>query len=284
VLARAELRAWVLDAASGTVLHEIPLSPDAPDAVEPAAGSPDPTRGPASTHPVWAADGVSFYAEDNRNLRLLRVDAATGTVVGAVRLPSPAHMVYPDPQGARVYALCDGASVAVLDAPLAGVLAELPLSLARDESGELHHASFDATGQRLFVANMGTGRPRGGHSVHVLDTERLVWVGRLEARAGAGHPRLSPDGARLFVVNHSDPRISVFDVERLAPAGEALLPEVRAMGHGCCFSADGRCFWAVSSSAGIAYAVDTSTLAVVARLPVGAESQDFVRTWSDASA
>ena len=39
----------------------------------------------------------------------------------------------------------------------------------------------------------------------------LRLVARLEAAAGAGHPVLSPDGARLFVVNHSAPRLHVFD-------------------------------------------------------------------------
>jgi hypothetical protein len=56
------------------------------------------------------------------------------------------------------------------------------------------------------------------------------------------------------------------------------------MGHGCFFTEDGRFFWAVSNSAGIAYAVDTAALSVVAQLAVGAESQDIARSWSDASA
>jgi DNA-binding beta-propeller fold protein YncE len=288
VLARAELRAWVLDAATGALLHEVPLATDEPI----TAGSVDEQQGgPASTHPVWAADGVTFYAEDNRAVRLLRVDAAAGNVVGAAHLPSPVHMVYTGKGDTRVFALCGGnpsagipPSVAVLDSTLDAMTADVPIPLARGETGELHHAAFDTDGRRLFVANMGTGRPRGGHSLHVLDTERLSWSARLEARAGAGHPRLSPDGTRLFVVNHSDPRISVFDVERLHLVGEATLPDVRSMGHGCFFTEDGRYFWVISNSAGTAYAVDTATLGVVARLPIGAESQDIARSWSDATA
>jgi YVTN family beta-propeller protein len=283
VLGRTRLIAWVLDAATGVLLAEVPL-----DAGLAPAVAPD---GPLSTHPVWAPDGRHFYAQDNARRRLVRVDAAAGTVAGSIALPSPAHMAYVTPDGARVYALCvgtpDGAvppSVAVIDAATDRVLADVPVPLAAGESGELHHAALDLGRGRLYVANMGQGRPRGGRSVHVLDLGRLALIARLEAGAGAGHPVLSPDGARLFVVNHSAPRVSVYDAERLAPVAEVALPGARGMGHGCFFTPDGRDFWAVSTTAGAAYAIDTATLTVVAQVPTGPNCQDIAHTWRDAYA
>jgi DNA-binding beta-propeller fold protein YncE len=223
--------------------------------------------------------------------RLVRVDAVLGQVVARVPLPTLAHMVYVAPDSARAYALCVGAperreppSVAVLDTAGDYLVANVPVPLAEGESGELHHATFDATGQRLFVANLGQGRPRGGHSVHVLDTNSLTLVGRLQAAAGAGHPVLSPDGARLFVVNHSAPRISVFDTERLQPVAEVALPGARGMGHGCFFTPDGRHFWAVSNTAGAAFAIDAATLVAVAQVPTGPNCQDIAHDWRDAYA
>jgi YVTN family beta-propeller protein len=289
VLGRSELVAWVLEAATGALRYEIPLAA----APVPANAPP----GPRSTHPVWSPDSASFYAEDNAHASLVRVDALRGVVAATVALPSLAHMAYVDAAGARVYALCVGApasagrdgrgvppSVAVLDAAGDRLLADVPVPLAAGESGELHHATFDAAGRRLFVANLGQGRPRGGRSVHVLDTHALRLVARLEADAGAGHPVLSPDGTRLFVVNHSAPRLSVFDAERLVPVGEVGLPGARGMGHGCFFTADGGHFWAVSNTAGAAYAVDTATLAVVAQVPTGPNCQDIAHSWRDAYA
>lgn len=283
VLGRADLVAWLIDAADGTVLHQVTLG----ELPEGRGSGGD--EAPFGTHPVWAADGRSFYSEDSVNARIVRVDAEAGAVAAAVALPSPAHMLYPDPARPRLYALCTGdaargepAAVCVLDAADSRVIATLPVPLAEGESGELHHGCFDAAGLRFFVANMGTGRPRGGHSVHMLDLDSLSFTGRMEARAGAGHPILSPDGRRLFVVNHAAPLISVFDVETLKPAGEAVLPGVRTMGHGCLFSEDGRDFWAVSNSAGAAYAIDVQTLNVVGRVPTGAGTQEIARTWGDA--
>jgi YVTN family beta-propeller protein len=288
VLGRARLVAWIFDAAAGTLRHEVALNE--------APLPNDPPPGPRSTHPVWAPDSASFYAEDNPHAALVRVDALRGTVAARIPLPSLAHMAYLDASGSRVYALCVGSvaeaeatvvtppSVAVIDAASDRVLADVPIPLAADESGELHHAAFDASGRHLFVANLGQGRPRGGRSVHVLDTTTLRLVARLEAGAGAGHPVLSPDGRRLFVVNHSAPRLSVFDAERLEPVGTVDLPGARGMGHGCFFTADGATFWAVSNTAGAAYAVDTARLAVVAQVPTGPNCQDIAHDWRDAYA
>ncbi len=287
VLGRDRLVAWVLDAATGAVQHAVPLG-DAP----PAAGPP----GPRSTHPVWAPDGASFYAQDNVHAALVRVDPRAGAVVARLPLPSPAHMAYVAPDGARVYALCVGAapgsgtggavppSVAVLDASSGRLIADVPIPLAEGETGELHHAALDVARRRLLIANLGQGRPRGGHSVHVLDTDSLRLVARLEAGAGAGHPLLSPDGARLFVVNHSAPRLHVFDADALTLVGEVPLPGAKGMGHGCFFTDDGRDFWAVSTGAGVAYAVDTRALQVVAQVPTGPNCQDIVHAWRDAYA
>ena len=196
--------AWLLDPATGAVLHEISLGDAAPDRRPP---------GPRSTHPVWAPDSASFYAQDNVHGVLVRVDVAPGDPVLSVRrLPArPAlrgpvvgarlallcRRIWPTSRRyrARLYALCVGAadgavppSVVVFDAATGRMLADVPIPLAEGETGELHHGALDGGRGRFFVANLGQGRPRGGHSVHVLDTERLRLMGRLEAGAGAGHP------------------------------------------------------------------------------------------------
>ena len=282
VVGRDRLVAWLLDAATGALEREISLGDAAPD-----AGPP----GPRSTHPVWAPDSASFYIQDNPHCLLVRVDALGDTVVARLPLPSPAHMAYVAPDGARVYALCVGAadgavppSVAVLEPASGRLLADVPIPLAAGETGELHHGALDMARGRFFVANMGQGRPRGGHSVHVLDTQSWRLVARLEAAAGAGHPVLSPDGARLFVVNHSAPRLHVFDADALTLVAEVPLPGAKGMGHGCFFANEGRDFWAVSSGGGAAYAVDASTLQVVAQVETGPNCQDIAHHWRDAYA
>src|SRR4051794_26053972 len=74
VLGRDRLVAWLLDPATGAVQHELALGDAAPD-----AGPP----GPRSTHPVWAPDSASFYAQDNVHGALVRVDVALGATGGA---------------------------------------------------------------------------------------------------------------------------------------------------------------------------------------------------------
>lgn len=285
VVGRTRLVVWLLDAETGRLLHEVPL--DEIEAEPDEAGD----RGPCSTHPVWSTDGRRVYVEDNMHGRLVCLDAATGTSCLTTALPSPAHMLYLDATGTRVFALCTGdsrsalpASVAVVDATTGALLADVAIPLAPGESGEPHHACFDRRGDRLFVANMGEGRPRGGKSVHVLDTRSLRFSHRLQAQAGAGHPLLSCDGQRLWVVNHSSSIVSVFDVDSLQLVGEIALQGVRSMGHGCFFSEDGDIFWAVSNSAGAAFAVDTRSLRPVARIETGPQTQDIARSWSDALA
>jgi hypothetical protein len=56
------------------------------------------------------------------------------------------------------------------------------------------------------------------------------------------------------------------------------------MGHGCFFTDDGRYFWAVSSAAGAAYALDCDRLDVVAAIPTGPNCQDIAHDWCDAYA
>jgi hypothetical protein len=175
-------------------------------------------------------------------------------------------------------------SVAVFTPDLDRILADLPAPLADGETGELHHACFASDGGRLFVANMGAGRPRTGRGVFVLDTDALEFIARLEAQPGAGHPRITPDGSRLFVVNHGSPIVSVFDPHRLVPLGEVTLPGVRRMGHGCSLTDDGAYLWTVSSSAGLAFAIDTDRLTVAAAVEVGPNCQDIALAWRDASA
>jgi hypothetical protein len=56
------------------------------------------------------------------------------------------------------------------------------------------------------------------------------------------------------------------------------------MGHGCFFTPDGTTFWAVSNTAGAAYAVDAARLTVVAQVPTGPNCQDIAHDWRDAYA
>lgn len=286
VLGRTQPIAWLFDAVTGAHRATIPLAPHATAAAPP----PDDAGPPVTSHPVWMPDGRTLIAEDQLRSRLVRIDAATAKVTGTLSLPSPAHMLYVGPDG-RGYALCAGIpdqtvppSVAVFTPQLDRILADRAVPLAEGETGELHHACFSVDGGRLFVANMGRGRPRSGRSVFVLDTDTLEFIARLEALPGAGHPRISPDGRRLFVVNHGSPVVSVFDPDRLTPVGAVLLPGARQMGHGCSFTDDGAYLWTVSSSAGLAFAIDTGHLTVAAEVEVGPNCQDIALAWGDASA
>jgi YVTN family beta-propeller protein len=173
VLGRARLVAWVLDAATGALQQEVSLD-------DPALGG-EPPPGPRSTHPVWAPDSSGFYAQDNVHRRLVQVDAGAGVVAASLALPSPAHMAYVAPDGGRVYALCVGSedgevppSVAVLDAASGRPIADVAIPLTEGETGELHHGVLDGARRRFYVANMGQGRPRGGHSIHTCWI-RIPW-------------------------------------------------------------------------------------------------------------
>ena len=76
----------------------------------------------------------------------------------------------------------------------------------------------------------------------------------------------------------------MFDADRLRPLAEVPLPGAGAMGHGCFFTADGQYFWAVSSAGGAAFALETASLRVVARVPTGPNCQDIAHDWRDAYA
>ena len=67
----------------------------------------------------------------------------------------------------------------------------------------------------------------------------------------------------------------------IAHVADVALPGARGMGHGCFFALDGRHFWAVSNTAGAAYAVDTTTLQVAAQVPTGPNCQDIAHHWRD---
>ena len=108
------------------------------------------------------------------------------------------------------------------------------------------------------------------NELQVRDARTLQLVRRLPTGAGAYNVEPSPDGRFVFVTNKKDKSVSVFDTRTWKES--ARIPTSKRVPHGIAFSPDGRYAFvtceSVGTDPGAIDAIDLSTLAVVASMPL----------------
>jgi len=168
-------------------------------------------------HADWSADGAWFLATCEFSGGLIKVDSATGAILGHIDLPdgSMPQDLRLAPDGDKFYVadmahgclwVIDGAGTTVIGAIPTGV------------GAHGIYPSRDAT--RIYVSNR--GRPSGGDtmpsqdgqgSVSVVDptTDRVVDTWQIPGGGSPDMGGVSADGTRLWLSGRYDAEVYVFD-------------------------------------------------------------------------
>jgi YVTN family beta-propeller protein len=140
------------------------------------------------------ADGKGFvYDNIEDKSEIVAIDARTHTVTGTwpvAPCESPSGLAI-DTANHRLFAVCDGGKMAVMDAESGKVVATPAIGDGPDA------ARFSATDQFAFSSNGGSGTLT---VVHEDDPDHYTVVENLPTKRGARTMAMDPDGSHIYVV------------------------------------------------------------------------------------
>jgi DNA-binding beta-propeller fold protein YncE len=194
------------------------------------------SRGIASTHPVWLADGSGFLTEDNLHGDAVLV-GKDGGVKARRHLRSAIHDFLIAPDGTPV-ALAEGGAAVVLSLPDLAIARELELTLEPGEPQKLHHGAFSPDGSVLVVANVGNLRDSSATTVEAFrwKTGEALW--HVATSRNAGHVAFLGPG-KVVVLGHRASEIDVLDAATGTPLASWEVLGAGSLGHALDVAPDG---------------------------------------------
>ncbi|HSD24991.1 MAG TPA: YncE family protein [Solirubrobacterales bacterium] len=135
-------------------------------------------------------------------------------------------------------------------------------SMGLDPGGMPQDVKLSPDGKDFYVADMA----RGG--VWVVDAHRLRRVGFIPTGAGAHGLYVSRDSRDLYVSNRTEGSVSVISFARRRAVQKWRIPGGGSPDMGG-VSADGRVLWLAGRYNAVAYAFNTRTGRLIAKVPVG---------------
>lgn len=231
-------------------------------------------KGAMMKHPSWSPDGKFVYCPESVGRTIVKVEAATGTVVKKIALQVVNHYLHASPDGKLLYAVNESSkegttSLTLIDPATDTVVAELPLPLDSGEKGGGHHGAFSPDGRYFFFANLESS------GLHVLDVASRKWVKVIKTGKGPGHPAISPDGKYFFIVHHKDGVISVVDIARQEFVKDIKIGDGSKQAHAAYFTPDGKYFYAAASEDNVMAKIDVAKMELISTMPVGKASMFF---------
>lgn len=154
----------------------------------PGGGAP---MGPHAAPWALAAtnDGRALFVASTGTQAIARIDVAKARIVRTFNPGGTVRGLDVAPDGQLAASLTDRDQVVLLDPEAGRVTAEVPVG--RSPAG----VAFDATGERLFVANMAS------HDVSVIDMTLMTELRRVPAGREPFTVRRAPGGATIAVVS-----------------------------------------------------------------------------------
>ncbi|MEP7043273.1 MAG: YncE family protein [Dokdonella sp.] len=213
-------------------------------------------------------DGL-LYISDNANETVFQIDTATGTTAASYFVGTNPRGIAVEPSGRHVYvAKFSSAGLSIIDtstrqvsevdfSPLSGLALPKPFDVALNLSGTRAYVTDSSVGHRLCRINTVAPPPsvRDGDCVEVGTDDS----------ANPNALAVSPDGARVYVVNHSNNNVSVVDTASLAVIRTFQLGSLSP--NGIAISASGKRGY-VGTSLGIILVLDLTRVDDVGQNPV----------------
>jgi len=230
--------------------------------IDPATGKPDGSirvRDPYNMY--YTPDGRYAIVVAEQQHRLNFLDAAGMKLCHSLEVPCKGvdHMDF-SADGRYLIASCEfGHSLIKVDVERQQVLGSLPL--------ERHNMPQDVKlspdGSVFFVADMDAG------GVHLVDGDRLSYIGFIPTGKGAHGLYVSRDSRVLYVSNRGEGSVSVIDFSSRKEVAKWWLgggsPDMGGV------SANGQVLWLAGRYNAEVYAIDTRDGKLLARIPVGRE-------------
>lgn len=173
--------------------------------------------------------------------------------------------------GTEVARIPVGANPHVLETSIDGSSVYVVLAGGHDLPADNHHGhGADGSGAELAT-----------NSLLVLDAATGDVLAHIAVGLGPTHPVPSPDGTRVYVTNTDDDSVSVIDTSSWTVLATVTgLPEP----HDGAITSDGKLLLLAAAGSNEVIAIDTDTLEVSARYPVGAKVRGLVVDLDDAFA
>ena len=231
--------------------------------IDPATGKAQgsiPVRDPYNMY--YTPDGrfAIVVAEQQRRLNFL--DAATMKLSHSLEVPCKGvdHMDF-SADGKYLIASCEFAGALIkVDVERQQVLGRLAL----ERKCMPQDVKLSPDGSVFFVADMCAG------GVHLVDGDRLAYLGFIPTGKGAHGLYVSRDSRVLYVSNRGEGSVSVIDFGTRRVTVKWRLPGGGSPDMGG-VSADGKVLWLAGRYNSEVYAIDTSDGRLLARIPVGRE-------------
>jgi YVTN family beta-propeller protein len=190
-------------------------------------------------HMDFAADGRYLIASCEFTGELVKVDVASRSILGVLKLPGTTHEAHP---GTRMH---HGGGKMPMEAD------RMPQDVKTAPDGKL-----------FYVADM------MADGVHVIDPERLAYVAFIPTGTGAHGLYASRDSKVLYCSNRDEGSVSVIDFATRKVVGKWTIPNGGSPDMGG-VSADGKVLWLSGRFHQEVYAIDTNDGHLLARIPVG---------------
>lgn len=194
-------------------------------------------------HMDFAANGSYLIASCEFSGELLKVDVASRTVMGKLKLPVSEHAM--EHRGARKKRIHYGGGTMPIEND------RMPQDVKTSPDGKL-----------FYVADM------MADGVHVIDPEKLVYQEFIPTAEGAHGLYPSRDAKVLYVSNRDAGTVSVIDFATRKIVQTWTIPGGGSPDMGG-VSADGKVLWLSGRYHGEVYAFDTSDGHLLARIKVG---------------
>ena len=231
--------------------------------IDPASGKPKETiRVDDPYNMYYTPDGryAIVVAEQQRRLNFL--DAADMKLHHSLQVPCKGvdHMDF-SADGKYLIASCefDGSLIKV-DVERQEVLGRVALP----RNGMPQDVKLSPDGMVFFVADMDAG------GVHLVDGDRLGYIGFIPTGKGAHGLYVSRDSRVLYVSNRGEGSVSLIDFGSRKEVAKWRLPGGGSPDMGG-ISADGQVLWLAGRYNSEVYAIDTRDGKLLARIPVGRE-------------
>lgn len=211
----------------------------------------------------FTPDGKYAWVVAEAYQRLDFYDPKTWKLVKSAHFPQCEGINHIDftVDGTLALASCEFANrMVVVEVATGELVRDIPLDVV--PNGMPQDTRLLPDGSAFLTADM------HAHGVYVFDAKATKRIGFIPTGAGAHGIYFSRDGSRAFVSNRSEGSISVLDTATRKQVAKWHIPGGGSPDMGG-VSADGKTLWLAGRYHGEVYAIDTTTGALRARIPVG---------------
>ena len=232
-------------------------------------------------HPHWTREGRHLYVQDNIDDLIVKIDTDHDnfTVSAEIPMPGSNHDLVSSADDKIMYAVNQntntGTSLTIIDTEKDEIIKDIPIRLLKGEIGFGHHGALTPDEKTFYFCN------EGGYSVSLIDTVKMKVRKSIEVGNGAGHPVFSKDNRKVFIIPHKDNIVSVIDTRSEKVIYDIEAGSGKKIAHSSYITDDGKYLYVINVGDQHIVKINTVTMEVVSKIPVGQKALAFAVTTND---